>query len=110
MALSGAASVLAVVIALVLLVAYFEKKQRERGQDPLYAEEVYYYRGGSWRAAAARFRATLASPAQVKIYRASGGASPGKDARCGVWLYGPKPARETPGVTSFARGVWFQQE
>jgi hypothetical protein len=135
MSLSRVASVLATIIALALLVAYFVKKQQERGQDPYYNKEVYFYEdSNAWGATAARFRADIASMAQVKIYTTAGGedkgcglvfengkiverAAPetcaalpsGAYASCGVWLYGPKPGRGTPGVAPFSAGVWFQQ-
>ncbi len=134
MTLSGIAAVLAAIAALVLLIIYFVKKHQERGRDPLYDKEVYYYCcDQDWQAVAKRFRANIASSAQVHIYSTSGGsdhscglAAEGdkivrlgktmddsdavatKAGECGVWLYGPKPARDTPGVAAFAGPMWFQ--
>lgn len=103
-----------VAVSIILLAAYLAAARRERsaGRDPHLAREVYSLAdadaGAALRDPGARATLALAAPAtpgQVRVYFASGGADPDSSV---IWLYGPKPHRGTPGVSAFSRAAWFQ--
>lgn len=76
------AIIIALLVAAVLLVAYFLAKARERGQAPHWSQEVYlYFYPGEPEPDIAELTsslgASLATPAQVETYYAAGGSAHG---------------------------------
>ena len=112
----------AVVVALLLFVAYFAAARREKGLDPFYAREVYLLLPGSEGSpafpgappglaaaehAAARLGAEVATAGQVAVYAASGGRALG----CGLVAEGRAvqllPGGAVAGCGPAALGVWL---
>lgn len=86
--------------------AFVLARRRERGLEPRFAAEVFFFLAGPGLPPGAR----PAVDAQVAAYAAAGGRPP-PPAQKGRWLFGPKPARGTPGVLPFGgagSSVWFQ--
>jgi len=117
MTILAVAVVAAAALAATIFVIYALVARAERASDPRYMREVYYAAGRG-----ANEDAQLATKRQCEIFVESGGdahhcgriagsrQSFGGDGGppSGRWLYGPKPAPGTPGISPFDKSRWFQ--
>ena len=126
---------ISIAIALIMFILYIIANQRERGQRPHWAAEVYLYYNALADAAppdiaklTAAFNATTPTTAQIEAYLAAGGEAygygtggrttmdvpagavptAGAVSTAGAVLYGAKPRRGTSGVLPFNGMNWFQ--
>lgn len=96
--------------ALACALALSGARRRELGLEPRLRAEVFFAGAGFFAPASAWPGVRPAAPFQVRAYSLAGGGAPPPGAR-GLWLFGPKPARGSPGVLPFGGAgspLWFQ--
>jgi len=130
---------IAVVLAAIMFIMYLWASQNERGVVPHYATEVFraVVNVNDIDKVVKQYGAKIATQAQVATYTRLGGHAPGyalalandsgklvsvstdpaptdpaptDPAPAGVWLYGPRPRRDSPNINPFNCSHWFQPE